>query len=499
MKKNAILIAGIMFAANAAAQAQNPDDITQSPSRSIASDPYVNSTEDIDRAPTQAAAAPSADTSVTVESTWENDASSSESGSLNEYNYSTSDDSDIKADSSIRGGSLDARGHDQDANDDEIEPAPDPINPGKQADSSIRGGSIYARERNWNHDQEPSSGVRDHKRYMKADSSIRGGSLEARGGREARWHYEQSRDRRPDADLRVETHDDFGQGSSETWESDKAHGSVRGSANWNPEDDLLRDGMTSPSHETYEFNNDASVGGAARGEVGEGSSTLDDEELQQDESFHSEVELNSSDDLEENISGEYDIDEQISMDQPANPDLEFDAQAHIEAAGRSAGSESGQSSSDSEEFESNDPALKSSNSPLGSSGNEPNFLYNDNRALGVGSAATGESGAAAVAQSGHAAMMDNDELAKRVKDRLSNQSGTQGLFRHEVKSDVQVTANNGEVTLKGTVPSERAKQLLEVQAMEIAGVKKVHNQLVVAPESDSIELDSEVQREYQND
>ena len=498
MKKNAILIAGIMFAANAAVQAQNTDDITQSPSRSIVSDPYVNSTEDIDRAPTQSAAAPSANSSATADSSLESTSEGeAESGSLSEYNYSTSDDSDIKADSSVRGGSLDAQGHDQDANDDEIEPTPDPINPGKQADSSIRGGSIYARERNWNYDSEPSSGLRDPKRHMKADSSIRGGSLEARGGREARWHYERSRDRLPDADLKFETHDDFGQGSSETWKSDKAHGSVRGSANWNPEDDLLRDGMTSPSHETYEFNNDASVGGAARGEVGEGSSTLDDKELQQDDSFHSEVELNASDDLEKNIAGEYDLDEQISRDQPANPDVEFDAQAHIEAAGRSAGSESGEFSSDREEFESNDPAMKSANSPLGSSGNEPNFLYNDNRALGVGSAATGESGAAAVAQSGHAAMMDNDELAKRVKDRLSNQTGTQGLLRHEVRSDVQVTANDGEVTLKGSVPSERARQLLEVQAMEIAGVKKVNNQLVVSPESDSIELDSEIQ--YQND
>src|SRR5688572_16454069 len=135
MKKNAILIAGILCVASAS-QAQQD-----------ASDRY-------------------------------------KSGQYDTLSDAGSSSDDISADSSKRGGTLDARGYDQEANNDEIEGPPDPINPGQQADSSIRGGSIFAREREWNHDMEPSSG--SHKRQRKADSSIRGGSLEARGAREAR-------------------------------------------------------------------------------------------------------------------------------------------------------------------------------------------------------------------------------------------------------------------------------------------------------------------------
>src|SRR5688572_6363487 len=149
--------------------------------------------------------------------------------------HSLHHDSDLSADSSRRGGSLDARGYLQHENDDELEGAPDPLNPGKKADSSIRGGSIFARERDWNHDAEPSSGKLDHKRWMKADSSIRGGSIEARGGREARKDSDQ-----PSGNFQYDpgdTWDDIGQGSPATLESDKGQGSVSGSANWNPDDD----------------------------------------------------------------------------------------------------------------------------------------------------------------------------------------------------------------------------------------------------------------------
>src|SRR5687767_1444192 len=115
MKKNAVLIAGIMFVAGCATSEA------------------------------QRASYDSSNDSTTVA-----------------RSYNAHDD--ISADSSKRGGSIDARGYHQDANNNEVEGAPDPINPGKEADSSIRGGSVFAREREWNHDSEPSSFVRDSDR-----------------------------------------------------------------------------------------------------------------------------------------------------------------------------------------------------------------------------------------------------------------------------------------------------------------------------------------------
>src|SRR5690606_9849273 len=61
----------------------------------------------------------------------------------------------------------------------------------------------------------------------------------------------------------------------------------------------------------------------------------------------------------------------------AESDSQRADEMEVEAVGASAGSEVGGSSS-SEEFQSNDPALNNAGSPLGTSGNEPNFLYEDN-------------------------------------------------------------------------------------------------------------------------
>jgi hypothetical protein len=468
MKKNAILIAGIMFvsgcASNYSQRAQY--DATH-------------------------------DTSATVSSS---------------YAYSD----DISADSSKRGGSLDARGYDQDANNDDIEGTPDPLNPGRKADSSLRGGSIFARERELNHDAEPSSGVRESDRHMKADSSIRGGSVEARGAREARGDYESDVNVHSDfqSGYSHETRADFGQGSSAPWESDKASGSVRGSANWNASDDLMRDGLDSDADATtttfefddsdVEMNNDASVGGAASAEVGEASSSISLEEKHSEEAASGTPNLNASEKLEENISGEYEIEAESALerDQSDNgsdtlsssttsastTDIhhdEADLNA-IESAGAAASAEVGSSSS-SEEFESNDPAMNRAGSPLGTAGGEPNFLYRDNRAHGVGSATSGEFANAPVNQG---AVVSDDQLAQRVKARLTSEStGTHGLMSSEVARNVQVSAENGEITLTGTVPSEKHKDLIEIRAREMSGVREVNNELTVTPEADAAHRD----------
>ena len=159
----------------------------------------------------------------------------------------------------------------------------------------------------------------------------------------------------------------------------------------------------------------------------------------------------------------------------------------VEAAGTAASSEVGSSSSSDEQFQSNDPALKKSGSPLGTSGNEPNFLVEDNRARGVGSAASGDFASSPVNQRVDLKMSD-DQLEQKVKATLTREStGTHGLMMHQVARNIQVAADQGEITLTGTVPSEHYKDMVEVHAKEVAGVKSVKNELSVAPEADPAE------------
>jgi len=545
MKKNAIVIAGILFVAGCATgQDQRTSHYYSSPSQYDSADATVSSVEVIERDSRQAMIPP---TDVDVSTVVSQDAAAggygaSVSSSAQSPTAHSSSDDDIHADSSKRGGTLDARGYDQDAKDDKYEGTPDSLNPAKQADSSVRGGSISAREREWNYDVEPSPAESDPNLHLKADSSIRGGSVEARGGREGSGTSESSADlhssTEPDFDsdeyIRAsgesDSRDDFGQGSSATWESDKAHGSVRGSANWNASDDLLRDGV-SDQGASYELNNDASVGGAARSEVGEGSSSLDKERLESEDSASPDLQiqpepapadriepdLNSSEQLEENLSGRIDLNDQESKVEKrlrseasstdsssstissASPtDVSHDqSELNVttdsnnitsEAVGSAATSERGSSNSEIEtesNFQSNDPALNSSGSPLGTPGGEPNFLYQDNRALGVGSAATGEFASSPVNQ-GASVQMDDDQLASSVKGTLTRESsGTDTLLSAGVARNLEVSAEDGEVTLTGAVPSERDKALVEARVREIPGVQRVKNMLTVTPESNA--------------
>ncbi|MGZ8900440.1 MAG: BON domain-containing protein, partial [Limisphaerales bacterium] len=394
-------------------------------------------------------------------------------------------------------------------------------------------GSIFAREREWNDDFEPSSPQRENDRHLKADSSIRGGSIEARGGREAGGNYESS-DLETNVEVEANTdsadsnlrssyesggRDDFGQGSSTNWESDKAQGSLRGSANWNASDDLLRDGVSDEATSTapYEINNDASVGGAARSESGTGKSTDTEPSLRLESDF------NSSEQLEENISGEFDLEGQNERaaeptgNQPSaslidanatdtysssstserptdilhdRKDLNATGEADmdVEAAGAAASSEVGTSSSSTldstdSKFESNDPAMKKPGSPLGVAGGEPNFHYQDNRAHGVGSATSGDFATAPVNQN---IEIGKSDLAQKVKGRLTREStGTHGLMRHGVARNIQVSAQGHDVTLTGTVPSQKDKEMIEIRTREIAGVHRVNNQLIVTPEAEA--------------
>lgn len=74
-------------------------------------------------------------------------------------------------------------------------------------------------------------------------------------------------------------------------------------------------------------------------------------------------------------------------------------------------------------------------------------------------------------------------LARRVKRRLVVEStGTHGMMRHQVARNVRVSANNGVVTLRGTVPSRQDKNLIAIRAGEVSGVNLVRNELVIRPE-----------------
>jgi hypothetical protein len=234
------------------------------------------------------------------------------------------------------------------------------------ADSSVRGGSLESRSHNFN--TAPAEPVRESDQSeIKADSSVRGGTLKARGVEP----YQSSLNAaNADSSTTVSLGEgsgnergDFGQGSSATWESDKAHGSVLGSANWNPSDDLLRDGISSDENSIdfsgqEEMNNDASVGGAASSERGSGSSS----DVQNDDAAR---DLNSSDKLEENISGEYDLD----RSGPENAVPKQDVRTNSE-------------------YEARDIPQPQ----VGITNNDPEWRFKNNRAQGVGSAATGEFG-----------------------------------------------------------------------------------------------------------
>jgi osmotically-inducible protein OsmY len=86
-------------------------------------------------------------------------------------------------------------------------------------------------------------------------------------------------------------------------------------------------------------------------------------------------------------------------------------------------------------------------------------------------------------------MMSNDQLAEKVKaDLVKTSTGTVGINRDQARN-IKVSANNGTVTLKGSVPSEKEKKLVEIRVREIQDVKKVDNQLTVSSDANPASRD----------
>jgi osmotically-inducible protein OsmY len=314
---------------------------------------------------------------------------------------------------------------------------------------------------------------------IKADSSIRGGSNQARYGNSFHSSGDQPL-QNPDEDMidKSTTFDYYilePRGPSIA--SDEL---LQSSPNWNPSDDLLPDGVeTEPSALiSPEPNNDASVGGAATSESGSSSSksSLDDIDAPSQDvpaepnssdslsSPGSEKDLNASSQLEENISGEYNVADQLESNATVRNGST--------AVGGPGSRETGTASSHSDY-----------NSTVGDISREGSDLFRNNRAQGVGSAATGEID---VANSGSSALENKGDggLADRVKSILTREeSGTSGITQREIARNVQVTSHGGLVMLKGTAPSQKAKDMLEVRAREISGVHRVDNQLMVTPDA----------------
>lgn len=71
----------------------------------------------------------------------------------------------------------------------------------------------------------------------------------------------------------------------------------------------------------------------------------------------------------------------------------------------------------------------------------------------------------------------NDRITEDVNERLTRHGELDA-------SNIQVSADNGEVTLKGTVQSRRAKRMAEDAAESVSGVTDVHNRLTVQGEED---------------
>ncbi|MDX1950655.1 MAG: BON domain-containing protein [Verrucomicrobiota bacterium] len=89
-------------------------------------------------------------------------------------------------------------------------------------------------------------------------------------------------------------------------------------------------------------------------------------------------------------------------------------------------------------------------------------------------------GTAAGSESRSATNNTDRELTRKVQSQLSRDtSGVHGPLASEVRN-IEVTANQGKVTLKGSVRSEQDKNIVETRVREVQGVSSVDNQLTIS-------------------
>lgn len=72
-------------------------------------------------------------------------------------------------------------------------------------------------------------------------------------------------------------------------------------------------------------------------------------------------------------------------------------------------------------------------------------------------------------------------LKQRIEERLTDESnGANPTLTDQEMQQVNITVNEGTVTLAGTVEDEQTKQQIEQETKEIPGVEMVNNQLKIA-------------------
>jgi hypothetical protein len=335
------------------------------------------------------------------------------------------------------------------------------------ADSSIRGGSAEARGYKMSSNpQEPSS---SSDRNFQADSTIRDGSMGSTSWSNSRINSEASADMRartsmPDSDLAQGGFDAVAVGQGTSANQPDTGMPVEGTGETSPGPEL-----NSSQHLNANISGNNAI---ASGEP-------------QPQYSHQKL---TPAHAEERNSGRKENDDAALLSGSANIQNESTSNQGAPAATEQGSSTSHSSSSSSATVDSSGSASLSTapESDLPVNGNQPNELFKNNRAQGVGSAATGEAGAYSSANN-----PANDQLAQKVKQVLTKEStGTHGMLRAEISKDIKVTSSgDGVVTLKGTVPSQQDKEIVGIRAAEVAGVKRVENQLNVAPKTDPANRD----------
>jgi len=523
MKKNAVLIAGIMFTAAGCATGGQGGMAGYTSGSSTASSSQltensgntIRSSEVIDRGAYGEPVAPSQISTA--------------------GQYDPGSQSAFQADSSVRGGSSEARGS-RDLAAQSEDSLGQPINPAVQADSSIRGGSLQSRqaaaeERGYSYgsDYQPdqssmSSSSSSSSKSMQADSSIRGGSNDARGlpRHQSRFHSPY-----PDAEPGYGSPDDLNVGgftggpgmaqsgaANSTWSEDQLNpyhtAGVLDSSTANklssaaPEPPAQSD-LNSSKHLEKDIsgNYNLNAQGSAPSSRSASSSSKalaefkDWREPSKTNDVNSVAGPNSRDSISSSINSSTSTDIAHNPDSGAGlPEKSGLTGASDEAVGGPASTEVGSSKSD-----------VKPQSQVGATTDYQSPLFKNSRAQGVGSAATGEFGVAnsgnlnaesSTSNSSNSAQMSDSDLAQKVKtDLVKGSTGTVGVSRTEAKK-IQVSAKDGVITLKGTVPSEKDKQLVEIRAMQFRGVKRVQNDLTVSAQATPASRDTGNGRDLEN-
>ena len=108
------------------------------------------------------------------------------------------------------------------------------------------------------------------------------------------------------------------------------------------------------------------------------------------------------------------------------------------------------------------------------------------------SAATPSQNPRSPAPSGSTSMQSAEQMGKALEDQAATEAdrSLNQRIRQALNADtalatsvqkVQLETNNGEVTLHGSVPTEKIKDDVSAKVRQVAGVKKVENQLQMAP------------------